>query len=361
MNHLYEGTLIDTKDGIQFKAYANSHPNGFFITRPKYIPQDTVGPEIFHSRFLFEKSMTRYNPFGGKKGVERYLRAFRKAYPEYVYQSPLHDRKFFAVPEKMIERIHDPKAGLKELFLIPDKDLDNYLFLVKELVLFIKKSGVSETAMGITNSTLLGNYTFGRSDIDIMIFGKKNGWKVFTFLEKHKHPLMRWKTKKEWHEYYRDHTIGGAFTENDFIFHSSRKRNEGILGKHVFTIFCAEEKNELWSPWGAERYEFVGKAVIRGIISDDYNSIVRPGGYRLANAEIISGIGIHDKTINGEIKEIMTYSLPLLHQAKKGERIEAGGILEKVTPNKNKKEQYRLVMGYQSPYFEIDDGYIKTI
>ena len=361
MKHFYEGALIDTKDGIQFKAYANSHPDGIIITRPKYIPQNKIGPGIFHSRFLFEKSMTRYNPFGEKTGVEKYLKAFRKAYPQYIYKSLLHKhkREFFGVPEKTIERIHDPKAGVEELMRIPDKDLDKYLFLVKELILFIKKSGVSEKNIGITNSTLLGNYTFGRSDIDIMIFGKKNGWKVFKFLGTHKHPLMRWKSKKEWSDYYHEHKIGGTFTENDFIFHNSRKRNEGMFGEHVFTIFCAEERNELWLPWGKERYEFVGKAVIAADVSDDYNSIVRPGGYRLKNAEIISRI--KDKKIGRKIKEITTYSLPLLHQAKKGERVEAGGILEKVTDVKNKKEHYRLVMGYQSPYFEIDDGYIKTI
>ncbi len=357
MNHLYEGTLINTKDGIQFKAYANSHPDGFFIARPKYIPQDKIGSEGFHSRFLFEKAMTRYHPFGTKKTMEQYLRAFRKAYPEYIYRSAVHKREFFAVPEKNIEKIHDSKTGLRELLRIPPKDLDGYLSLVRELVLFLEKSGVSRNNMGITNSTLLGNYTFGRSDIDIMVFGKKNGWKIFNFLENHTHPLIRWKSKKEWQEYYRDHKIGGAFTEKDFIFHNSRKRNEGIFGKHVFTIFCAEEKNELWSPWGKERYEPLGEAVVRATVADNYNSIVRPGAYAIQNAKIISGAR---ENIDADVKEIVTYNLSLLHQAKKGERIEAAGFLEKVISGKN-KTHCRLVIGYQSPSAENNEGYIKVI
>jgi predicted nucleotidyltransferase len=357
MNHLYEGGLIDTKDGIQFKVYANSHPDGVYLTRPKYVPQNKIKAGIFHSRFLFEKAMARYNPFAKKDGVAKYLKAFRKHYPEYIYRSPLHKREFFGVPEKMIERIHDPKTGLQELLRIPDNDLDKYLYLVKELVLFLKKSGVSDKVMGITNSTLLGNYTFGKSDIDIMVFGKRNGWRIYKFLETHKHPLMRWKTKKEWQDYYRDHKIEGGFTENDFIFHNSRKRNEGMFGEHVFTIFCAEEKNELWSPWGKERYEPAGRAVIHATVADDYNSIVRPGGYGLKKAVIVKSEGT---LTNLPVKEIMTYSLPLLHQTRVGERIEAAGLLEKVFIGK-RASHYRLVSGYQSPTPERVDGYIKTI
>ena len=31
-----EASLVDSKDGIQFKVYSNAHPKGFIIAKPKY-------------------------------------------------------------------------------------------------------------------------------------------------------------------------------------------------------------------------------------------------------------------------------------------------------------------------------------
>lgn len=343
--YLPETTLIDTTDGLQFKVYANDHPDGFVIARPKYIPQDNVKPHGLKSRFLFSKAMTRFNPFANASRLKKYLAGFKKAYPHYFYWSPTHKSWFFAVPIKKIQKIHDAKAGLQELLKVNKKDLDPYLSLVHELIMFLKKSGVSVKNLGITNSTLLGNYTFGKSDIDIVVFGKKNGWKIHEFLEKNKHPLMQWKKKKEWEKYYDDHKLPGL-GKKEFVFHNMRKRNEGLFGKHVFTIFCVEKKQERWTRWGTEKYQPLGVATVQGVISDDYNSIVRPASYGIKNSGVT---------------QIVTYALPFMTQAKRGEKIEAKGLLEKVVPRRG-KPYCRLVVGYPAVFPKKSIGeYLKKI
>ena len=56
-----EATLIDSVDGIQFKVYANSHPKGFVIAKPKYIPESLIKLDGQKKRFMFSRCVTRFN------------------------------------------------------------------------------------------------------------------------------------------------------------------------------------------------------------------------------------------------------------------------------------------------------------
>jgi predicted nucleotidyltransferase len=360
MKHVYETTIIETTDGLQCKVYANSHPDTHIIVRPRYIPQTKVKPHGLTSRFIFGETMTRFNPFASKEKLLPYLQDFRKHYGNYIYYSPFHKRDFFAVPVKKIKKIYDSRKGLLELLKLQEKELDSYLILVRELISFLTKSGVSDENLGLTNSTLLGNYTFGKSDIDIVVFGKHNGWKILKFLENHKHPLLKWKSDKEWREYYRTHKTSEAFRENEFVKHNLRKRNEGLFGKHVFTLFCVEEAKELWSRWGKEKYDSLKEVKITANIADDWDSIVRPARYKLKNVKIVSRIK-NKEQIETKIREIVTYSLPFMFQAQKEESIEANGLLE-IVHSPNKSPFFRVVVGYPNlDPKNRDRGYIKTI
>jgi len=344
--HFYESTLIDTVDGFQCKSYASEHPDGKVIVKLKYIPEGDIKGDGLKYRFLFEKCLVRFNLFAKKEKVKDYVRQFREKYPDYVYDSPIHDNWFFVVPKEKIKVVHDSRAGLKELLKVPEKDCDEYLRLVKELINFLTKGGVKVNDLGITHSTLLGNYTPGKSDIDIIIYGKENGWKVLDFLKTAKHTLLKWKTDKEWAEYYQEHKTSESshFSEEEYVKHMKRKRYEGMFGGTVFTLFTVEEAHETWFKWGEEEYKPLGLATVKGKVIDDYNSHVRPGFYEI-EGELIDGPKIEDFPI----KRVVTYSIPFVQQALKGEGITACGLLELVIPKKGEKH-YRVVVGYFDAY-----------
>ncbi|MDP6670497.1 MAG: hypothetical protein QGI60_01625, partial [archaeon] len=90
MSHFYESTLIDTVDGFQCKSYANEHPEGFVIVKPKYIPREAISGEGLKYRFLFEKCMLRFNQFAPKGPLASYVKQFREKFPDYVYDCPIH-------------------------------------------------------------------------------------------------------------------------------------------------------------------------------------------------------------------------------------------------------------------------------
>ncbi len=364
MAHFPESTLIDTTDGFQCKTYASEHPPGYVIVKPKYIPKEAISGEGLKYRFLFEKCLVRFNLFAKKENVLNYLQQFREKFPDYIYDSPIHNNWFFVVPRDKIKKVHDGRKGLQEFLTVPEKDLDDYLKLVRELINLLTQSGVDSQDLGITHSTLMGNYTPGKSDIDVIIYGKENGWKILNFLKTAKHPLLKWKTEAEWREYYQDHKTSESshFTEDEYVHHMARKRYEGMFGETVFTLFTSEEPEETWFKWGDATYQPVGLATITGRVTDHYNSHVRPGFYELADTTLVEGD--HQTPHidpNIPIKRAVTYSIPFVQQALTGETLKACGLLELVTPQEGEK-YYRVVVGYFDAYVSErrEKEYIKS-
>ncbi len=352
MAHFYESTLIDTVDGFQCKSYANQHPEGHVIVKPKYIPREAISGSGLKYRFLFEKCLVRFNQFAEKEKLSSYVKQFREKFSGYIYDCPLHKNWFYAVPKEKIKKVYDGRKGLQELLQVPERDLDQYLKLVRQLVELLEKSGVKSTGLGITHSTLLGNYTFGKSDIDIIIYGKENGWRVLKFLEEAEHPLLRWKTDEEWADYYKEHKTAESshFTEEEYVRHMKRKRYEGMFGNTVFTLFTVEEPEETWFKWGEAEYEPLGLATVEGLVESHFSSHVRPAMYELKEADVVKGdhkTPAFDKNV--PVKRIVTYSIPFVQQALKGEKIRACGLLERVRPKKG-PEYYRVVVGYFDAY-----------
>ena len=341
-----EAMLIDSTDGIQFKVYSNSHPKDFIIAKPKYIPEHLIKFTGLKKRFILEKCMTRFNLFTDKNTAEENFNKLKEKFPEYVYKCDKHKNWFLGVPISKIKKVYDSKSGLKELMKVPEKDLDPYLKAARGIIEFMLQSKVSPDNMGISHSTLLGNYTSGKSDIDIIVYGKDNGWRVINLLEKTSHPLLRWKTKEDWARYYRDRVVSEQYSEEEYVFNMIRKKDDGFFDGHVFSIFVVENPEEMWYNWD-DAHEPLGTIKIKALVTDDYNSIVRPGFYEINDVKVLES----EKEIsfnNLQIKRVVTWSRPFVLQARKGDKIEACGLLEKIKTKTG--EFYQIVLGYFDAY-----------
>ena len=355
MGHFYESTLVDTKEGFQCKVYSNSHPDGRIIVKPKYIPDNLLNLHGLKKRYIFSKSMFRFNLFNNKEITEKNLEEFKKKLPDYVYFDLLHNNWFFAVPEDKVKKIYNSREGLKELMKVPETDLDNYLKSTVQFINFISKSGVNLNDFGISHSTLLSNYTPVESDIDILIFGKKNGWKVINFMENNSHPFLKWKSEEDWAKYYDKRVVSKIYSKDEYVFNMIRKKDDGFFNGNVFSLFCVEEADELWYNWN-DKHEPLATVKITAKIKDDYNSIVRPGYYEIKNSRILECYE------NIPVKRIVTWSRPFVLQARNEENIEACGLLEKVIPESG-ESFYQLVIGYMDTY-TTDRGekeYLKVV
>ncbi|MEK6869496.1 MAG: hypothetical protein AABX74_04655, partial [Nanoarchaeota archaeon] len=73
MTRYHEAALVDSTDGIQFKVYSSTHPKGFIIAKPKYVPVEIMNLIGLKKRFLFSKCVYRFNLFNNKEVVDKNL------------------------------------------------------------------------------------------------------------------------------------------------------------------------------------------------------------------------------------------------------------------------------------------------
>ena len=345
--HFYESSIITTKDGLICQVYGNEHPVESILVKPKYIPTEKLESEGLQYRFISGRKVNRLNMWADKAELKKYLASFKKEYPDYILESELHgkNRLFFSIPIDSIERVYFPKRGLSELMTMPEGSLDDHLKLVYNFVNFILKSGVKIKELGVTYSTLMGHYMSNISDINIVVYGKNNYWKIMKYLEDAKHPLLRWKNNEDWIKFYKGRNRFSIFDKKEFLHIMSRKKSEGYFGDTLFLLFGVEKEEEAWFKWGEEKYEPLGLVTVEGIVTDNFSSVVRPGFYEIKNSKIIN------KKIDADVKKIVFYSRDYCTIAYPDERIKACGILEKVNV-KSGEDYYRVVVGYFDSYID---------
>lgn len=343
--HFYESSIITTVDGLHCQVYGNEHPVNSILVKPKYIPTEKLYSDALPFRFIAGRKMNRLNLWVGKNELKKYIEEFAHHYPEYIYSSTMHkdNRLFFSVPIDKIERVYFPKKGLSELMGMPKKDLDDHLKTVYEFVSFLLESGLQTKDLGITYSTLMGHYLSNISDMNVVVYGKDNFWKLMSFLEKANHPLLRWKEKGDWLRFYNRRNRFAIFSKDEFLHTMQRKKSEGYFNDCLFVIFGTENEDEVWFRWDEEKYMEIGTATVEGVVVDNFSSVVRPGYYEIKNSKIVNG------TKRLSVKKIVFYSRDYCMIAYPGERIRACGLLESVTPRKGKK-YCRLVVGYFDSY-----------
>jgi len=342
--HFYESMIMWSDDGLQLKSYANDHPEGFVIAKPKYIPRHKIDCSGFQERNIQGSDVRRFDYWAvDEKTLKQYIEDFRKAYPEYIIDSKLHNTWFMGVPKKKIAKLPDPKEGVKRILSLKEPEMDEYMKRAQGFLHLMLDNGLKANEIGVTNSTLLGTYTYGRSDIDVIVYGKKNYWEYINFIRTAKHPWLRSKSLEEWKKYFASYNAGLFISEDEFIWHAQRKFIDVYFGETVVSVFGVENPDEISVKWGNEKYTQMGMATVKGKVKDDYNGVVRPGYYELENSKVIKGEDI-------KVKKVVTYARDFMLQAFKGEDIVAAGVLEKATPLDGSKEYYRIVIGYFESY-----------
>ena len=341
--HFYESSIITTKDGLHCQVYANEHPTNSILVKPKYIPTEKVESSAMQYRFISGKKMNRLNLWADKSGLKSYIEHFKEKYPQYLFNSTVHGsnhengRLIFSVPIDYIERVYFPRTGLKELMSMPVEALDDHLKTVHDFVQFLINSGLNLHDLGITYSTLMGHYASKVSDINIVVYGKEKFWALMNYLETAKHPSLRWKTQDEWLDFYKKRNRYSICDKDLFIKSASRKKSEGFFNETLFVIFAAEREEEVHARWGSEKYVDKGLITVQGTVADDFHSVVRPGYYEITDSS------------TPNVTQITFHSRDYCMLAKKGEKMEACGILEEVIPAHG-KSYHRVVVGYFDSY-----------
>lgn len=326
-----ESFYIETLDGFFFAVKGLEHPAERLIAVLRYVPDSVKGDR--------KKERTFYRRLYGFGEQESFI---RKACPQCLIYDPVFRTKLQSVPRSSVRRIYDPRLRLQELLQASDGteiEQDAVAFAL----LLQAESEIAQPGLGITGSLLIGLHT-EKSDLDIAVFGKNNGIKLFQALKQlldsgSYSDLCRLDTAGI-KELYAQRVADTHMGFEDFVRLEMRKANQGRFRERMYFIRFVPEMHEAADVYGGRSYTPIGRASISASISDDRESIFTPCRYG------VSGVRSMDGSDLPEIKEIVSFRGRFCEQARAGECIIAEGTLECVQTSHG-HSWHRLLLGNQ--------------
>jgi predicted nucleotidyltransferase len=323
-----EGDFIKTKDGIIFEVKGLVHPSDKIIAFPRFVLD--VNGKRKHKNFRYNKIYSL---------SERFVFLEQK-YPHYIIYDSIFGEKLCEIPLEDVKRVYNPVDCLKRLR--KRRNLDSLEATALQCLKVLKENAnVSWSKLGVSGSLLVKMHT-ETSDIDPVVYGSENCWKVHLalqkLLEKGGTPFKPY-TVEELKGLFAFRSKDTSMSFEDFVVVESRKVWQGkFMGRDYFIRFVKDWK-EVDEKYGDVKYRNAGYAKIEATVVDDSESIFTPCTYKIEDVKVVEGPKLQP------IKEIASFRGRFCEQARKGERVIAQGKLEHVMDYRKNSEHFRVLIG----------------
>jgi predicted nucleotidyltransferase len=272
----------------------------------------------------------RYVP-DGRGGRKRAGVKYRKVYqldaraellarkwPKYLYYDPFLQRKLQGVPINDVKHQYLPSKKLAKMRRATKLDRRERL-----------------------------------ADIDLILQGSDAAMKCYSklkeMLERRAHGFAPY-VKNDLRKLYRQRSLSAAMSFGVFAKHEQPKVLQGKYKGTDYFIRCVMSPNEWDETYGDRRYHRASRASIHATISDDSESIFTPCTYRIVDVHITGNYT--------PPSEIVSFRGRFCEQTRRGDRVWAKGVLEKVVAKDI--ENYRLVIGEKPQDFLVTVGKSKV-
>jgi hypothetical protein len=330
MHKARDKDFVKTKEGFLFCVINYYHPKDRIIAYRKYIPNKD-GLWVSKSKVRYSRSMQTYSIEDLEKNIEE-LRIEKR----YVFKSRVLGIEISAVPWKFVKRHYKTDEGLRRILKLSKLDplQETLLELIDELSNYISKSN-----FGITGSILLDIHNPKFSDIDLIIYGKKESLSLKeAFLSKvsskvlplPKDIMLKWAKEKI--------TIF-PLSLDEVLKIYKRKWNYGYFKGKVFSVHPVRKWNEINERYGDFWYRGLGLARIRFNVEDTNEALFLPHKYKAKNVRFLEGVEVNN------LKEVVSNEGFFGNMLKEGELAEAFGKVELVIDKKSKSSYHRLLVG----------------
>ncbi|MEM3055389.1 MAG: nucleotidyltransferase domain-containing protein [Candidatus Bathyarchaeia archaeon] len=344
---LRDRDAIVTPEGLIFRVFGYTHPPEAFICDAEYAPSSlfkssnpkayrTDGADVFYKFYEDE----------GWRFVEA-------NFPQYMILHEPIGRKVVGVRQNNVASVRKPEEALKRL--IEEEPKDELLkALQKVLEATVVSSGLSMEDFGVFGSLLQGFYHPKFSDIDIVVYGRKNLERIREILQE----LYVDKGSRFSNEFEDDSSIRGKawrfknISPKEFVWHQSRKAIYGVFhdeaSKRAIKVEFEPVKgwseiiNEYSQIKRITREGWV-KAYLR--VKDDSEAPFMPSIYHVETVKIVEGPRVED------LRRVVSYLEEFRMQAWKGETVYAEGNLEKVEL-RNGEGFHQITLTYGPRYYE---------
>ena len=335
-----------TKEGMIFRVYGYFHPPNAFVCDAEYAPSrifKSTNPKAFRA--------------GGKQDYYKFysdegIRFTHAKYPQYtILYKPLQ-KLLVGVSQHQIWKTRMPNEVIQQLMQEPAKDsLHEALQTLSNLIL--KNSGLSLLSFGVFGSLLHGFYHPKFSDLDFIVYGRKDLRKLCETLE----AMYRERDSPLQNEFESIEAIKNKqwafinYHPKECLWHQKRKTIYALFkhkrgGRTIKTEFePVKDWNEIQNEYNSEtrilRKGWI-KAVVR--ITDDRDAAFMPSIYWIEPIKILQGEKAED------IKRIISYMEEFRVQVQKDEKAYVEGNLEEV--NTSTGSYHQITLTYAPRYYE---------
>jgi len=344
---LRDRDAIITKEGLIFRVFGYSHPSDAYICNVEYVPAEifkSKNPKAFRN-----KGQSVFYKFYEDEG----WKFIKNNFPQHMIFLEMLRNNVVGVRRHNIMKVRRPSKELGKLINKEPKD-ELLAALQNVLDLATKHSGLSVKNFGVFGSLLHGFYHPKFSDIDLIIYGRKNVAKLRETLQElyiDKHSLLN-------SEFQNDESIKGKnwrfqnYNPKEFVQHQQRKMiyalfNDKKSGRIIKTEF---EPVKDWKEI-KDKNLFGTKIVQKGWVKlfayviDDQDALFIPSIYGVKPLKVLHGT-------NGaaEVTRVVSYMEEFRMQAQKDEEVYVEGNLEEVATSKDSFHQITLT--YCTRYYE---------
>jgi predicted nucleotidyltransferase len=344
---LRDRDAILTNEGLIFRVFGYSHPPDAYICDAEYASStifkstDPRAPRTGKNQIFYKF----YNDEGWK--------LISNNFQKYTVYHEMLRQKVVGISEADITETRKPEERLQALIKTEPKD---ELISAMQQVLNIstKKSGLKTSNFGVFGSMLHGFHHPKLSDVDLIVFGKKENAKMRKALE----ALYKDKRSGLHNEFESDDAMKGKqwrflnFTVEDFVWHQRRKQIYGFYDDKASkrTIKAEFEPVKAWSEIKSEydpqaRIERKGWVRLKARVTADDEAPFIPSIYSIEPLEVLSG-----ERDALEAKRVVSFMEEFRLQAQKDEEIVVEGNLEEVVSPK--KSFHQVTLTYCPRYYE---------
>lgn len=314
---------LETSDSWLFCVVGDVHPPDGYFAYLKYMPGN--GPWRRREQ-SFSRSISTYS----MRELRDSLMLLRRLKPGFVRRDPYIGAEMSLVPSKEVARHYSCADAIRRLEEGCGDGLEGLaLRFIEEIE---GHSGVGREDMGLTGSLLLRIH-HERSDIDLVVYGVREFWKVIEALAELGYSGMRGDAKALERLSAR-YPIGRRDVERLL----ERVKHKGRYREVEFSVHGVRKLEEVEERYGERIYRKVGLARAVLEVEDSRESGFTPALYRVNGWADAGGRRY-------EVALLTCYDLTFSALFQPGDTVEAYGKLELVKDLRRGEEFYSLLIG----------------
>lgn len=334
MRKFRDRDFIQTTEGFFFCVVGPVHPPDRVISYIKYVPSESG---------VWGNKDNKFSRILQKYTIPNLLETFnflKQNYPQYLFHSTVDNITMTAVPHSNIKIYFKPEQKLAEIRQA--KKQDKLQEMLTRFTQFLHEtSGVPLSSFGVTGSLLLDIHQPSFSDLDVIVYGTEESWKLKNALtEKRGTDLsMKWLEGKKLEEWSLKKAKEYPMSVDDALKLYERKWNLGFFEDRWVSIHPVKTEKDVTEKYGDKTYRPAGQVKIEATVKDNTDSLFLPATYRVEDVTFLDGKQL------GEVTEVVSYEGLYDSLAENGERIQVKGKMENVTSTKTNDCNYRILVG----------------